>query len=153
MSGAVATREALRERGFRATSQRLMVERALEALGRHASAEEVLDRVRELLPGVSLPTVYSALDVLEEAGLVRRIAAGRGAALYDARPFDHHHLVCRRCGSVEDLAAAPRLEAVLAEARRREFDAESAEVVVHGLCGRCRDAAHSSASDAPGSST
>lgn len=114
-----------------------MVERALKTLARHVTAEEVLDEVRRGLPGLSLPTVYSALEVLEEAGLVRRIAAGRGSALYDARAADHHHLVCRRCGAVEDLEAASGLEEVVAGARERGFDAESAEVVIHGLCARC----------------
>ena len=132
------TAGALREHGFRVTSQRLLVEEVLRKLGRHATAEELLDNVRRRLPGISLPTVYSALEVLEEAGLVRRIAAGRGPALYDAGPVDHHHLVCRRCRAVEDLEVETGLEPLLRSARERGFGAEAAEVVVHGLCRDCR---------------
>jgi Fe2+ or Zn2+ uptake regulation protein len=81
--------------------------------------------------------VYASLDALEEAGLVRRVAAARGRALYDARPVDHHHLVCRRCGAVEDLDASVPLDRALASASKRGFAADGAEVVVHGLCARC----------------
>src|SRR5881227_1565228 len=109
--------QALRRRGYRVTSQRLVIGEALAAAVRHLSAEEVMTAVAERLPQVSLPTVYSALDALEDAGVVRRVAAGRGAALFDAGPAAHHHLVCRRCGAVEDLDAAVRLEPALAGAR------------------------------------
>ena len=54
-------------------------------------------------PGTSTPTVYAALDLLVDLGLARRIDAGAGAALYDARPEPHQHTVCRRCGRVDDL--------------------------------------------------
>ncbi len=130
--------DALRAHGFRATSQRLLIEDSLRSIGRHLTADEVLDAVRERLPGVSLPTVYASLEALEQAGLIRRIAAGRGPALYDARPVPHHHLVCRSCGAVEDLDAHADLAEVIRSAAGRGFSAESAEVVVQGLCAECR---------------
>jgi Fe2+ or Zn2+ uptake regulation protein len=134
---AEATAAALRAQGYRVTPQRLVIHRTLVSLGRHVSAEELLEAVGERLPNVSLPTVYATLEALEEAGLVRRVAAGRGRALYDSRPVDHHHLVCRRCGAVEDLEAEVPLERALASAAKSGFAADGAEVVVHGLCARC----------------
>jgi Fe2+ or Zn2+ uptake regulation protein len=131
---------ALRGSGYRVTAQRLVVGEALAAAGCHLSAEEVMEAVAERLPNVSLPTVYAALDALEEAGIVRRVAGGRGAALFDAGPAAHHHLVCRRCGAVEDLDAEVGLEPALVGARERGFGAEGAEVVVRGLCARCKGA-------------
>jgi Fe2+ or Zn2+ uptake regulation protein len=130
-------KQALRAAGYRVTPQRLMIHRTLVELGRHVDAEELLAAAGERLPNVSLPTVYASLDALEEAGLVRRVAAARGRALYDARPVDHHHLVCRRCGAVEDLDASVPLDRALASASKRGFAADGAEVVVHGLCARC----------------
>ena len=129
---------ALRLAGYRVTSQRLVIHEALEDLGHHVSAEEVFDAVAERLPNVSLPTVYAGLEALEDSGLVRRISAGRGAALYDAGAVEHHHLVCRRCGAVEDLETPVRLAPALAAAADRGFTAEGAEVVVRGVCARCR---------------
>jgi Fe2+ or Zn2+ uptake regulation protein len=129
--------EALRAAGYRVTPQRLIIHGTLVELGRHVGAEELLAAASERLPNVSLPTVYASLEALEDAGLVRRVAAGRGRALYDARPVDHHHLVCRRCGRVEDLDASVPLDRALASARRHGFAADGAEVVVHGLCASC----------------
>ena len=129
--------EALRESGYRVTPQRLAVHQTLRELDRHVSADEVLDAVSARLPNVSLPTVYASLDALEEAGLVRRVAAGRGPALYDARAAEHHHLVCRRCGAVEDIDATVDLGRVLGIAERTGFAPDDAEVVIRGLCGDC----------------
>jgi Fur family transcriptional regulator, stress-responsive regulator len=129
---------ALRERGYRVTPQRVATYEAVRELDRHVSADEVLGAIEPRLANVSLPTVYAALEALEEAGLVRRVAAGRGRALYDARATEHHHLVCRRCGAVEDLDAEMDLAPLLGHAGGRGFAAETAEVVVHGLCSRCR---------------
>jgi Fe2+ or Zn2+ uptake regulation protein len=132
------TAAALRAAGYRVTPQRLVIQRTLTELGRHVSAEELLAAVGERLPNVSLPTVYSALEALGEAGLVRRVPAGRGRALYDAQPAEHHHLVCRRCGGVEDLEANVSLERALTLAAKQGFAPDGAEVVVHGLCASCR---------------
>lgn len=130
--------EALRAAGYRVTPQRLTIHSTLVGLGRHVGAEELLEAVEQRLPNVSLPTVYSALDALEDAGLVRRVSAGQGRALYDARPADHHHLVCRRCGAVEDLDADVSLAGALAAASQHGFAPDGAEVVIRGLCANCR---------------
>jgi len=132
----------LRERGQRVTPQRLFIYRALLGLDRHVSAEEVLDAVATQLPNVSLPTVYSTLELLEELGLVRRLGVTQGAVLYDPRPDPHHHRVCDRCGAIEDVEADPDLDLVLEGAHRQGFEPVRAEVLVHGLCRSCaRDAA------------
>jgi Fe2+ or Zn2+ uptake regulation protein len=132
-----ALREALRARGQRVTSQRLVIHRALLQLDRHATAEEVLRTVSATLPNVSLPTVYATLDLFEELGIVRRISPGEGPVLYDPRGAEHHHAVCRRCGAVEDIEASVDLRRTLAAAKRTGFAPQDASVVVNGLCPRC----------------
>jgi Fe2+ or Zn2+ uptake regulation protein len=127
---------ALRERGQRVTSQRLVIGRLLRELDRHVTAEEVLRRAGERLPGMSLPTVYATLDLLADLGLARRVSVG-GPVLYDPRTEDHAHVRCRSCGSVEDLEVALDAAAALRAARAAGFVPEAAEVVVEGLCARC----------------
>jgi Fe2+ or Zn2+ uptake regulation protein len=134
---------ALRERGQRVTSQRLIIHRLLRDLDRHVTAEEVLRRASAQLPGMSLPTVYATLDLLAELGEARRVSVG-GPVLYDPRTEDHAHVRCRTCGRVEDLAvpldSAPALDA----ARAAGFRADTAELVVEGRCAAC-----AAAGDAP----
>jgi Fe2+ or Zn2+ uptake regulation protein len=128
---------ALRERGQRVTSQRLVIGRLLRELDRHVTAEEVLRRASEQLPGVSLPTVYATLDLLTELGEARRVSVG-GPVLYDPRVEDHAHVRCRECGRVEDLdVALDGVSRALRAARDAGFAAESAELVVEGRCAAC----------------
>src|SRR5204863_9376190 len=100
---------ALRERGLRVTSPRLVINRVLRERARHITAEETRDAVAPVLPGVSLPTVYATLELFEELGIVRRVHAAGGAVRYDPRTDAHHHTACRRCGRVEDLESAAGL--------------------------------------------
>jgi Fe2+ or Zn2+ uptake regulation protein len=127
----------LHSRGQRVTPQRLVIHDALLELDRHVTADEVHTAVSQRLPNVSAPTVYATLDLFEELGIVRRINLAGGAARYDPRPDDHHHLVCGNCGRVEDLDAGVDMAGVLRAASRRGFHADHAEVVVHGLCSNC----------------
>ena len=127
----------LRRRGQRVTSQRLVIHRALRELERHVTAEQLLEAVRERLPGVSLPTVYATLDLLDELGVVHRVSRAPHAALYDPRTDPHHHLACTRCGRIEDLDADLDLAGAARAARRAGFSPTRSELVVSGLCAGC----------------
>jgi Fe2+ or Zn2+ uptake regulation protein len=127
----------LRERGQRVTPQRLAIARTVRELHRHTTAETVFARVSEQMPGVSLPTVYATLDLLEEVGLVRRVPTEAGTAVYDPRTEDHHHLVCRGCGEIIDVDAPVDRGALLAAARTQGFTPDDAQVVVRGVCANC----------------
>src|SRR3954464_13048729 len=126
-------RAELRARGLRATPQRLAVHGALHDLGRHATAEEVLERVNGRVPGVSLPTVYATLELLADLGLALRVHAGR-AVRYDPRADGPPPLACTACGSVTDLDAHVELGPALERARSLGATASGAEVTVRGLC-------------------
>lgn len=128
---------ALRDRGQRVTVQRLLILRALTELGHHATAENVLHAVEERLPNVSLPTIYSALELFDELGLARRVDTGSGPVLYEPELDGHSHVVCRRCGRVEDIPVRPAAEAALKAARKAGFEPRSAELLVSGLCREC----------------
>jgi Fe2+ or Zn2+ uptake regulation protein len=130
----------LRARGQRVTSQRLVILRELRRRRRHATADEIYRAVRHDLPGTSTPTVYATLDLLVELGLARKIDAGIGVALYDARTEPHQHTVCRRCGRIEDLDGEVDLGALLQAARASGFEPDAAELVVGGLCSACASA-------------
>ena len=129
-------RAALRAHGLRVTPQRLAVHTALRALGAHATAEQVLERVHGTVPGVSLPTVYAGLELLADLGLASRVHAGR-AIRYDPRADPHHHFVCDNCGAVADLDAEVDLAPALAGLRAGGVKPAGAEVLVRGRCAAC----------------
>jgi Fur family ferric uptake transcriptional regulator/Fur family peroxide stress response transcriptional regulator len=127
----------LRDRGLRATSQRVVMHRLLRDRDRHVSAEELLSEASERLPGVSLPTVYATLELFEQLGIVTRVNGGGGTLLWDTRPEAHGHMICRRCGRIEDLEVSLDLGRASRSAARAGFDPDRAEVVVSGLCASC----------------
>ena len=127
----------LRERGLRVTPQRLVIHRALCSHSQHMTAEQVLGRVSDVLPGTSLPTVYSTLELLEGLGLVRRVGTGNGAVVFDSRVEPHAHTVCRRCGAMADLEGASAPDDALARAAATGFAPDHAQLVVWGLCSAC----------------
>jgi Fe2+ or Zn2+ uptake regulation protein len=130
--------ERLRDGGHRVTAQRLIAYRLLWQLRRHVSAEELLTAVAERLPTVALPTIYDTLDLLEKLGLVRRVATVGGAAIYDPVLEPHHHVLCSGCGAMQDLPIDFDLSHATMAARSVGFQAQSMDVVVHGLCQTCR---------------
>lgn len=127
----------LRERGLRVTPQRIVIHRTLCSQARHMTAEQVLAAVSDTLPGTSLPTVYSTLELLETLQLVRRVGTGNGAVVFDSRVEPHAHTVCRRCGAMADLEGTAAPERTLSTAAATGFVPEHAQLVVWGLCATC----------------
>jgi Fe2+ or Zn2+ uptake regulation protein len=130
------TRE-LRGRGLRVTPQRLVIHRVLCNHSQHMTAEQVLASVSDVLPGTSLPTVYSTLELLESLSLVRRVGTGNAAVVFDSRIEPHAHTVCRRCGAMTDLEGATAPDDTLERATADGFEPDHAQLVVWGLCQAC----------------
>jgi Fe2+ or Zn2+ uptake regulation protein len=132
-----ALSEALRARGGRVTPQRLAIAKVVRETGGHVTAEAVFGQVSRRMPGVSLPTVYATLELLEELGQIRRVPGATGAIMFDARIDAHDHFVCRRCGAVADLDCGTDHAAVLDAAAALGCRPDDAQVVVSGLCADC----------------
>jgi len=63
--------------------------------------------VRRRLPRIGLATVYRNLEKLSAAGLLRMLHLGGGQMRFDGRTDRHYHVVCARCGKVDDVPAGP----------------------------------------------
>jgi Fur family transcriptional regulator, stress-responsive regulator len=137
--GDATTVEQLRRAGLRVTAQRCAV---LEWLLEHphATAEEVGVGVRERLRSISKQAVYDVLTTCVSAGMVRRIEPAGHPARFERRIGDnHHHLVCRWCGAIEDVDCAVGARPCLAPDADHGFAVEEAEVVFWGTCPTCRN--------------
>ena len=94
----------LRARGLRVTGPRLAVYRAVRELPGHPDVDSIAAHVREELGTISTQAVYDGLRTLAAAGLLRRIEPAGSPARYETRVGDnHHHVVCRVCGSAADI--------------------------------------------------
>lgn len=119
----------------RTTRQLVAVYDALRAAD-HPTAEELLRRVRQSLPRISLGTVYRNLEKLRSQGRIRVLHLGGGVARYDALLSDHDHFLCEGCGAVVDIDALPRAAAP-AWLGREGYLVRAARLAFHGLCPAC----------------
>jgi len=99
--------QSIRTRGGKVTPQRLAVYQALEADTSHPSADAIYERVRKLMPTVSLATVYKTLNELVALGELRRFDVA-GVSHFDTRTDPHAEVVCLNCNLIMDIDLATR---------------------------------------------
>ncbi|TDE22834.1 Fur family transcriptional regulator [Actinomadura sp. 6K520] len=130
-------RDLLRGAALRVTRPRVAVLSAVHAHP-HADTDRIIGAVRRDLPKVSHQAVYDSLRTLTAAGLVRRIQPSGSVARYEARVGDnHHHVVCRSCGTIADVDCAVGDKPCLTASDGRGFSIDEAEVIYWGLCPGC----------------
>ena len=127
---------AFRASGRKVTPQRERIFRILHDNEAHPTADAVHAAVVVDMPSVSLRTVYATLHELAEMGELRQLELGTGSARFDPNTGDHHHLVCDRCGAVQDIDADfPGVALDPAEARG--FEVATTQIVFRGRCRTC----------------
>jgi Fe2+ or Zn2+ uptake regulation protein len=104
----------------------------LEGNTQHPTAEAIHERVREVMPTVSLTTVYKTLNELVHAGELKRFDVD-GVSHFDPNTAPHGEAVCLRCGLIVDVDhAAPN-----AAAEGKGFQVRSAALTFYGYCREC----------------
>jgi Fur family transcriptional regulator, ferric uptake regulator len=127
----------LRARGYRVTPQRQLVLAAVTRL-EHATPEEIWADVQRSASGVNISTVYRALELLEDVGLVTHTHLGHGAPRYHlAAEAEHVHLVCSNCGRVTQISPAAVGALVTALDEQCGFQTDVGHLTVFGRCAEC----------------
>lgn len=133
------TGDNMQETAKRQTKQKCEIERVVLSSCDHPTAETVCERVREVLPAVSLGTVYRVLKGLAAEGKVREIAVPDAPARFDKTTSTHAHFVCGKCGRVED-ADVDAAEIVKAACRGcGDTEITEAEIIFRGICRDCKE--------------
>ena len=126
----------LKTSGLKATVPRLKVMQIFEeSPRRHLSAEDVYRVLLEDGSDIGLATVYRVLMQFVQAGVLERRHFESGKAVFELNEGHHHdHLVCVRCGRVEEFVD-PAIEARQREiARERGFELQEHALALYGLC-------------------
>jgi Fe2+ or Zn2+ uptake regulation protein len=128
----------LRARGFRMTPQRMAILHVLRHSGAHLSPANVYKQARKELPGLTEPTVYRTLEFLAENGLARPSHSGSGHLTYEIAGEDHHHVICRVCGTeieVEHTLLENLYQKLETASGYRSIDSH---VTFFGVCPKCQ---------------
>ncbi|TMA43004.1 MAG: transcriptional repressor [Deltaproteobacteria bacterium] len=121
----------------RKTRQLTLVLDAVRASGtEHPSADRIFARVREVMPTISLGTVYRNLHRLAADGCIGIVHLGDRLARFDPTPGGHDHFVCEQCGRIEDLPATP-LDLEANAARQAGHQVTGHALVLYGRCREC----------------
>jgi Fe2+ or Zn2+ uptake regulation protein len=132
-------REKLGDRGLRLTPQRQLVMEVLRQSGEHLDAEAVHDRVKARNPNVGLATIYRALAVFKEMGLVEEHRLGENHAHFEAvQSKRHYHFTCLACGRVIEFDA-PNVRQLVHELSEREnLQVTNVHLFLSGYCAECQ---------------
>ena len=131
--------ELLISHGLRRTPQRLAVLQAVMERAGHATADDIVARVRTRMPTVSPSTVYRTLGRLEDAGILCHAHLGHTASVYHLGGEGlHQHLVCERCSAMEEVEERLARSFAASVERRFGFQANLTHFAVLGVCRRCR---------------
>lgn len=123
----------------RNTIQRSLVFEAVNRLQCHATADEIYEDIVREHPHISRATVYRNLNMLSEAGEIRKLEMPGGADRFDHICRDHCHVWCEKCGRVfdVDMDFVAGLEKNIRDSRGFEFTGY--DIIFRGICPRCRD--------------
>lgn len=132
--------ETLERQGYRAGGARTAVIELLGEEGGCLDAEDVSERLRQRDREVATASVYRALGLLTELGLLQKVALPSAPHRFElVRPSGehHHHIVCDRCGKTAAFTDEALERAVHGVADDSSFEVESHEITLHGRCSEC----------------
>ena len=127
-----------RSRGIRVTAQRLAVYKVLAEDLAHPTAESVYARLSKQLPGLSFATIYRTLQFFERENLIKKVSSPGAIGRFDANVDPHQHLVCRVCGSLEDISVPELHSAAIPNVSG--FTIEELDIRLVGRCEACSSA-------------
>jgi Fe2+ or Zn2+ uptake regulation protein len=127
--------------GERLTPQREAVLRALTSAQTALGPGELLAAVRRQHPHFGRATVFRTVELLVRLGLAQRLEQSHRRTVYVAcAPEHHHHLVCQRCGSVQDVDEGVVTPLAKVLQRAHGFALDHGALDFYGLCEDCRSA-------------
>jgi len=132
-------RAALQDHRLPVTNQREVVARALFESGRHLSADDIAERLRDEGVRIGKATIYRTLGLLVEVGLAAEHDFDEGFKRYETRigPAHNDHLVCTGCGEVVEFHHDALDEIQDEVARSKKFQVLTRQLKLYGLCATC----------------
>lgn len=121
--------------GHRVTGPRRELLQTMQGMGDHFTAEGLVAAA----PRVGRATVFRTLRLLQDIGILCQVVLDDGALQYRLTSGGHHHhVVCSRCGAVNDFSSCD-IQGLLDEiAERTGYAIDAHRLEVYGRCSECR---------------
>lgn len=126
------------ETKLRMTHQREIILEELRRCPSHPTADELYERIKKKLPRISLATVYRNLEILSEAGLIKKLEISGRQKRFDWDTRDHDHVYCTHCHRVENIptTAAPLI--ATGSNQQKGYLITGCRIEFYGLCPNCQ---------------
>lgn len=137
----VKFRDMISKLGLNNSVQKEYVLKLLFVSKKHLNAEEIQQKIKnEYNVNIGIATVYRVLNLFEEMGIVRAInIQGQDSKVYEINLKSHHdHLVCVRCGIIEEFIDKDIETLQEHVAKNRGFELQSHNMIMYGICKRCQ---------------
>jgi Fe2+ or Zn2+ uptake regulation protein len=125
--------------GYRLTAPRRAVADLIAEQTGHFTVSDLESVVRDRRLGISRATLFRALDLLTELGVVERLDLPTGEHAYvPCARAHHHHVICSRCGRTAEAEDCGVAQAVAEVARTTGYRIDSHRLELFGLCRHCQ---------------
>ena len=133
-------RQYLKGKGFKYTPERKKIVEGIFSLHGHFNVEELYERFRKQGRGISRASIYRAIPLLTESGLIRESIRDGGKGKYEhVYGHGHHdHLVCVKCGKIIEFVDEGIEKLQERVYRKHNFAPAEHKLVIRGYCSRCR---------------
>lgn len=129
----------LRKNGLKNTKTRREIYKYLLNTRSHPSVYDIYQHTKSILPGMSYATVYNVVNTFVEKGIIQELSPFDGKRRFDANKMPHLHLVCVKCGRIEDIPfedEGERLKRILKEEKWKPLQFN---FIIHGICDQCSE--------------
>jgi Fur family ferric uptake transcriptional regulator len=127
------------EADMKYTNQRVEIIAFLREHKGHPTVDEVYDGVRKKLTRISKATVYKNLKFLSQKGLLEEVNV-KGVTRFEANFAPHHHLICKKCGKMDDFQSEELFDYSMKIAEDIQgFSIDSMSTNFYGICKQCKE--------------
>ncbi|WP_341279996.1 transcriptional repressor [Paenibacillus sp. FSL H8-0537] len=119
------------------TVQRKAILDVIQQSHDHPAAADIIERLRGKGFNFAYGTVYNSLRYLTDAGVIRELKLGEAVSRYDGRTEEHQHVMCSKCGRIEEVMIEVPQEWTRRVAEETRFIIHHSHIVLEGVCESC----------------
>lgn len=131
-------REKCKENNLKITPQRIVIYRELLKSKDHPNAEVLYERVKKVIPDISLDTVNRTLLTFARIGIVNIVEGNGEPRRFDPDTNNHHHFRCVNCKAIIDFDYKPYDDIIIPGAVKKRYSVLNKKVILEGYCDKCR---------------
>lgn len=129
----------LKENGYKVTPQRLAVFNILKNTKEHPCVDSIYTKLQPMYPTMSLATVYKSLEVFKNIGLIQELNVGEGSFRYDYNTNQHPHIICTKCGRVDDIDDEMLFDLSDIVESKTGYKLTKQQLYFYGYCPKCKE--------------